>query len=339
MKRFGNRTAGKLEFPDGKRFAFSILDDTDDTTVENVKPIYGLLEELGFRTTKTVWPLDCPEGSRLYFAAQTLRDKPYLEFVHGLAKKGFEITWHCATMESSERGRTIEGLESFHREFGFYPKVHCNHGQNRENIYWGRKRYQSALVRTLARLVRVAGTPEFSGEVESSPYFWGDLCQRHFTFVRNFTFYEINVLKCCPYFPYRLRSTPFVNYWFPTSDAPDVEAFNRLLTRDGLDTLCQESGVSIISTHLGKGFCKNGQPNRQTADILRYLATLPGWFVPASDILGFLMAANRHAELGAVDLMKLELRHAADRMQGRIKSWRRPNRVRGSLEAPKKTES
>jgi hypothetical protein len=29
----------KLEFPDGKRFAFTMVDDTDVATVANVKPM------------------------------------------------------------------------------------------------------------------------------------------------------------------------------------------------------------------------------------------------------------------------------------------------------------
>ena len=72
--------------PDGKQFIFTILDDTDDATVDNVKPVYDLLDELGFRTTKTVWPLDCPEGSNLYFAAQTLQDPDYLAFIRELGR-------------------------------------------------------------------------------------------------------------------------------------------------------------------------------------------------------------------------------------------------------------
>ena len=70
--------------PPGKRFAFSVLDDTDDSTLENVQPVYAMLRDYGLRTTKTVWPMDCPEGSRNYFAAETLQDKKYLRFVHEL---------------------------------------------------------------------------------------------------------------------------------------------------------------------------------------------------------------------------------------------------------------
>ena len=73
-----------LELPDGKRFAFTILDDTDDGTLENLRPVYDRLRELGFRTTKTVWPMDCPEGSENYYAADTLQRPDYLAYVRSL---------------------------------------------------------------------------------------------------------------------------------------------------------------------------------------------------------------------------------------------------------------
>ena len=41
-------------------FNFSIFDDADNGTVENTAPVYRLLEELGLRTTKSVWPLRGP---------------------------------------------------------------------------------------------------------------------------------------------------------------------------------------------------------------------------------------------------------------------------------------
>ena len=93
-------------WPQGKRFAFSIIDDTDVATVANVRPIYRLLERLGLRATKTVWPVSCPEGSRHFAGSQTLDDPDYLDFVQDLQRRGFEIAFHGATMESSTRERT-----------------------------------------------------------------------------------------------------------------------------------------------------------------------------------------------------------------------------------------
>jgi hypothetical protein len=36
-------------WPGGKDFAFTIFDDADSQTLENGRPTYGLLAELGFR--------------------------------------------------------------------------------------------------------------------------------------------------------------------------------------------------------------------------------------------------------------------------------------------------
>ena len=273
-----------MVFPANKRFAFSILDDTDDATLKNVKPVYDALREYGLRTTKTVWPLDCPEGSQIFFAADTLQNKPYLDFVHELADDGFEVAFHGATMEPSRRDRTIRALEFLKGEFGYYPRLFCNHGHNRENLYWGHKRFQTAILRHLSRLARREPSQFFTGDVEGSDYFWGDLCKERITYVRNFTFNRINLLTVDPGMPYRLPQTPFVNYWFSSADAPDVDAFNRLLTVERIDQLERERGVCIVSTHLGKGFCKDGKLNSDTADILRHLAGKPGWFVPVPPV-------------------------------------------------------
>jgi len=48
----------KIKWPGGKDFAFTIFDDPDHDTVENVAAIYSFLDDLGLRTTKAVWPID-----------------------------------------------------------------------------------------------------------------------------------------------------------------------------------------------------------------------------------------------------------------------------------------
>jgi hypothetical protein len=116
----------KICFPEGKRFAFTILADTNDATLENVRPVYDRLRELGFRTTKTAWPMDCPEGSQEYFAADTLQRVDYLEYVRSLVAAGFELACHGATMEPNLRGRTVAGLEFFQRKFGFRSALHAS---------------------------------------------------------------------------------------------------------------------------------------------------------------------------------------------------------------------
>jgi hypothetical protein len=303
--------------PPGKRFAFSVLDDTDDSTLENVQPLYAMLHAYGFRTTKTVWPLDCPEGSRNFFAAETLQDKPYLRFVHELADAGFEVASHGATMESSPRERTLEGLEFLRGEFGRYPKLFCNHGQNRENLYWGPRRFRTAVLRVLSRSLLRGDNHAFEGEKEESRFFWGDVCRDTIQYVRNFTFDRLNLLAVDPGMPYHLPATPYVKYWFSTADAPDVDAFNRVLSPPRVDQLEADGGVCIVSTHFGKGFVKDGRVNLETERVLRYLAGKAGWFVPVSEVLDRLLEAGRGRSLTRRDTLRLELRFLADRVRRR----------------------
>jgi len=306
--------------PPGKRFAFSVLDDTDDATLENVEPIYALLRDYGFRTTKTAWPLDCPEGSRNFFAADTLQNKDYLRFVRELVEGGFELAFHGATMESSWRERTLEGLEFLRNEFGHYPRIFCNHGQNRENLYWGNKRFRTPLLRALSRVLMREQGVSYEGAQEGSRFFWGDICRDVIHYVRNFTFERLNMLEVDPGMPYHVAGTPYVRYWFSTADAPDVNAFNRVVSRRRIDQLAADGGVSVVSTHFGKGFVRDGWVNPETKSLLRHLADKGGWLVPVSEVLDRLLAAGRGRTLTQGELLRIELRFVADRIKRRQSS-------------------
>jgi hypothetical protein len=310
-----------LRFPDDKRFAFSILDDTDDSTLENVSPVYALLEELGFRTTKTVWPVDCPEGSRIYYAADTLDRPDYLEFTRRLESVGFEIASHGATMESSTRPRTMASLELLRARFQREIRLYANHGQNRENLYWGAQRFQLPILRWL--LARLRPGSDAQGADVESPYFWGDLCRERFDYVRNFTFSDLDMLHCNPEMPYRLASTPFVPMWFSTTDAPDVVVFNRRVTREALERVERDGGVCIISTHLGKGFSADGRPDPEFEATLRWLATRPGWFVPVSTILDHMRAGGPNDRLlSPFAHLRLEFSFLLDQLKIRLRAIR-----------------
>lgn len=313
-----NEATKMSRLPGDAQFAFTILDDTDDATVENVSPVYDLLTELGLRTTKTVWPLDCPEGSRLYFAAQTLADPDCLEFVRALLEKGFEAAYHGATMESSTRDRTEKGLRTFTELLGVAPTIYANHGQNLENIYWGSSRYRAPVIRIpVAMVERLLGKPQYSGHVPGSPYFWGDLCRQRFRFVRNFAFAALNNGSIPPCGPYRLASTPWVQYWFSTADAPEAGDFKRLVTRRNIDKLRADGGVCILSTHLGKRYATNGRVDPEIEDTLRYIASLQGWFRPVSEVLEFQLAQRPESALSGWQQLQLEGRHLTDRIRDR----------------------
>ena len=279
-------------FPEGREFAFTILDDTDDTTVENGRPIYDMLQHLGLRTNKTVWALDTPPDEQgPYFAAQTLQDPEYLEWVRELASAGFEIAFHNASMGSSLRGKTIEALGVIAAEFPGMPRLHCNHGQNRENLHWGPPRYSSPELSTALRLVsRLAGGARYEGHVQDSPYYWEDVAAERIAYVRRFTFMKLDCGRIRPGRPYFDSQKPDVRCWFNTADAANVDAFRSLVTRESIDELHAAKSWSIVSTHLGKGFCRDGRVDPEVERVLEYLAALRGWYVPASELLDYLAA-------------------------------------------------
>lgn len=313
--------SGASNFPGGARFAFTILDDTDDSTLENVRPVYDRLHELGFRTTKTVWPLDCPEGSRHFFAADTLERPDYLEWVRELVGAGFDLGLHGATMESSRRERTESGLLRLEREFGGIPRVYANHGFNRENLYWGAERFRTPWLRYLFSRLGTQGEGFFVGQKPESEYFWGDLCEQHIEYVRGFTFAGLNVRRYDRHTPYHLPDTPYVRFWFSTADAPDVETFKQRVTTAALDELEAEGGICILSTHLGKGFARNGRLDPMIDEILRGLAERPGWFVPVAEILDYIRSErDSDVILSAAESRRLELRFCRFKLQERLES-------------------
>ena len=307
-------------YPEGRRFAFTILDDTDDTTQQNGRPIYELLQELGFRTTKTVWALDTPrEQQGSYFAAETLRDGPYLAWVRELASAGFEIAFHNASMGSSTRERTLEALEFVAREFPGMPRIHCNHGQNRENLHWGSARYSSPELALLYRLMeRFTGANPYEGHVAGSPYFWADVAAQRIDYVRRYAFARLDCGRIPPGGPYHDDRKPDIPVWFNTADAPNARAFCSLVTRSSIDALSASGSWCIVSTHLGKGFVREGRVDDEVREVLAYLATRPGWFVPVSDLLDHLAKSRGREALSAASARWMEYSHVADRVWGRL---------------------
>jgi hypothetical protein len=271
-----------------------VLDDTDVATVQNVAPVYALLERLGMRATKTVWTMACSEGSRNFSSSQTLEDPEYRAFVVELQRRGFEIASHGATMESSTRERTAAGLERFRTVLGAYPRVHANHALNRENLYWGAARVDHPVLKLLLRRLSGTAPDHYQGHVEGSPYWWGDLCARHIQYVRNLAFTDINLLRVNPSMPYRDPSRPLVPWWFSASDAENAEAFYRLISPVHQKRLEREGGVCIVATHFGKGFVRNGRVVDAFRHRLEMLARRPGWFPTVGELLDWMRVRQRH---------------------------------------------
>ena len=121
------------EFPGGKQFAFGILDDSDVAPLENIKPFYCLLADLGLPATKVVRS-NGGENKTVASVRGTLEDPQYLEFILELRDRGVEIAWAGASAESNMREKMIEGLEQFREVIGHYPRIYVNVVLNRESL-------------------------------------------------------------------------------------------------------------------------------------------------------------------------------------------------------------
>ncbi len=294
-------------FPDNQVFAFSIFDDTDGATEANVGPVYRLLAELGIRTTKSVWPLAEVSGAPL--GGATLQDAAYLGFVRGLQADGFEIGFHNARNFDAPREVTEQGLAEFVDLLGQPPRTHCNHHDNRENLYWGPARLNSVGLRlgyNLATLGRYRR--RFQGHAEGSPYFWGDLCRERLRYLRNFVFDEINLDVINPTMPYHDPAKPYVPAWFSSCEGGTVESFCRLLREENQDRLEAQGGVCLVYTHFAKGFVVDGVVHPELARLMRRLAGKSGWFAPVGTILDHLQGGLTAATIPPEELRHMETR-------------------------------
>jgi hypothetical protein len=299
-------TTPRIRWPDHKRFAFTIFDDTDLSTLTNVGPVYAFLDECGFRTTKSVWPLKGSGTPRA--GGVTCEDPEYLEWTQGLQAGGFEIGYHLATFHTSPRDDTRRALERFEAMYGHSPRAAANHTGCHEGIYWGADRL-SGLNRHAYRLVmRLRGRGTFRGHREGDPLFWGDLCRDKIEYVRNFQFDDINTLAACPWMPYHDPARPFVNQWFAASEGAEVGAFNRCVAEAEQDRLEAEGGACIMYTHLACGFHRDGRLDPRFAELMRRLAAKDGWFVPVSTLLDHIRAERGEHVLTAQERRRLERR-------------------------------
>lgn len=277
-------------WPDGKRFAFTIFDDTDRSTLDNVPVVYALLRDLGIMTTKSVWPL-APSRPPSVVGGATCAEPDYLDWVLRLQAEGFEIGLHNVTYHTSLRGEIAEGLRRFQALFGQRPRVLATHTDCGEGMYWG-----SARVSGPQRLVYDALTRGrqrgFGGHVEGHPSFWGDLCLEQVDYVRNFTFPGANTLTPCPWMPYHDADRPWVKAWFASSEGANCGIFNDTLDEAAQERLEDEGGACVMYTHFGKGFCNEGVLEPRFVELMTRLAQRGGWFVPVSTLLDHVAAAR-----------------------------------------------
>jgi hypothetical protein len=292
-------------WPEGKRFAFTVFDDTDGATLENVRMAYAFLADCGLRTTKSVWTV-AGDPQRGTFAAQTCEDAPYLQWLRNLQAQGFEIAAHSCTWHGLPRNEIRAALDRFAALFGHYPATMANHTGVEDSMYWGNARLTGWRVLLYNLLTRLRHRGTYRGHLEGDAHFWGDLCQERIKYFRNFTFRDINTLKACPFMPYHDSTKPYVNHWFASSDGHNIDSFNDCISEFNQDRLEEEGGACIMYTHFASGFQENGGLNAKFQRLVRRLSRKNGWFVPVVTLLDHLLQINCHHHITDAERARLE---------------------------------
>ncbi len=302
-------------WPGGAPFAFTIVDDTDKTTLENGPLVYDVLSRLGIFITKTVWPVS-PTGTPRT-GGSTCDDPDYLRWVLQLQAEGHEIGYHNASDHPSLRDETRSALDRFRELFGHDPRIGADHSANTEALYCGPAR----LTGLRAAAYRAAGRFLWDHRVRSeghdpaSPYYWGDLCRDRIEYWRSFTFRTSDVLTACPNLPYHDPSRPLVRQWYAATDAPHLEPFLAAISPERLDALERSGGACILYTHFGTNFVWEGRLDHRFAPAMEALAERGAWFAPASEVLDHLGRERGDHVLSDADRSRLERRWMRDQIR------------------------
>jgi hypothetical protein len=304
-----------LQWPDSKRFAFTVFDDTDLSRPGNYEPVYELLFDRGMRTTKSVWPATGPGLEARGAEGSTCDDAEYLRYVLSLQARGFEIGYHNSYHTGLVRSQIKTALDRFKNLFGHDPVSMSNHAMSVEGIYWGEARLSPPLS-TAYRLAWARNRDHIhQGHVEGSPYFWGDLCKERIRYVRNFVFSEIDTLNACPWMPYHDAARPYVNAWFAATHAQHCPHFIDVLSERRQDELEASGGACIVYTHFAANFVdSNGTLDCRVRSLIERLSRKNGWFVPVGELLDYIAFKRGVTELSGGARRSLEWRWLAHKL-------------------------
>lgn len=305
--------APKIAWPGGKTFALTIFDDPDSQTLEAGREVYSLLADLGFRTTKGIWPIRGESTPSDH--GGTCADPEYRAWAQDLAHAGFEIGFHNATSHTCAREEILRGLDEFAGLFGCYPKTMAQHYFCDEGIYWGDQRVTGLNRLTYNILTRWKNHNKFHGDTEGHPLYWADICHERIRYVRNFVFGDINTLKACPYMPYHDPDRPAVNYWYASSEGANVRRFVTCLREANQERLEADGGACIMYTHFGHGYYRDGALHARFRELMTRLSKRNGWFVPVSTLLDYLLSLKADARITRIQRRQLERRWLMEKIR------------------------
>lgn len=304
-----------IQWPHGKRAAFSIIDDTDDAVMPDIAEVYRYVIEAGMRTTKTVWVH--PVRDIALFRGDTITgNADYLEFVRNLIGLGFEIGLHNVGSGDFKRSEIVDGLDMFKQRLGHFPRLHVNHSYNKDNIYGGEKRF-SFPFNHIVKFLHPSYTG-FEGEIPESEYFWGDIHKDLIKYSRAYEVDSFNLLSLVD-FPFADRKySKYCNYFYPSVFCSNQDLFAHKVTERNVAQLVEEGGCSIVYTHLGY-FTERGSVDPRFIGAMEMLKSHSHeiWFAPVGEILDHIASQNGISQIPRLRKLRIELSSLTTRLKYR----------------------
>ena len=93
-----------------------------------------------------------------------------------------------------------------------------------------------------------------------------------------------------------------------------VRPFTRTIAEKNQDRLEAEGGACIMYTHFGKGFFEKGKLDARFQHLMERLSRKPGWFVPVSTLLDYLLDVRGPHALTARERWQLEMKWLARKL-------------------------
>jgi hypothetical protein len=282
---------GEIEsrYPDGRRFAFTVVHDADSAFSERLAPLFDVFDELGFRITASVfafWADWARRGSiwsewrqsSAFTApiAVPLCDPVERRFYQDLAARGHEVALHSPSDTSSTPADIVDAFELFKATFDHFPTVYTEHSS------LSNKDAQSN-----------------EGSDPRSPYYCRDLLLAYDPWIWVDGEGALRDDEDGKYFEIPPTASPLnlhANAQYGLMKAfvrtgrwsrGDADGFLETYSEENIDTIERDGGMALVYTHLDYGWL-DPRTRRMRTDVearLRYLAAKPGWFAPAGEIL------------------------------------------------------
>lgn len=285
-------------YPDGHRFAFTIVQDADSAYSRRLAPLFDEFDALKMKLTATVfvfwaewahggrswteWLSNAtPEQSFFRPIAVPLVDPAERAFYLSLAARGHEIGMHSASETSDTAAQTERAFEYFTQVFGHPPSVYVEHSH---------KNNKEALVN--------------EGADPRSPYYILEILRRYRPWVwlddplglprpENPRYFDLFSIPGGPFNAELSRRYGLSKVFMRSGLAAqaDGDGFLNWYSPANIDLLERDRGLALVYTHLDKKWLdvttrKMREPLRER---LRYLASKNGWFAPAGRILDRLL--------------------------------------------------